>query len=131
MTALHVVARREPLRFAEDPIRLTVAWLDGDVWMNETVDAEVVEGRHDVAHDFVFVSFKPPPKTAILSLRSVDEDSISGSRTEWRTWGFADANPDEGAPFTGHVQTTQGDQGGVRALALYSREAGAGRGEPI
>lgn len=130
-TAFHVVDPSEGapivLRFA----RLVPA---DRSWQTAEVPARRIEGAQDADADWVLLSFDPAalgwsPEPA--KLRALDESEVDGTRLAWRSYGFPDAQPDDGTSATGHVQTTRAEQGGQVSLSLFSHEAAAGQGMPV
>lgn len=86
----------------------------------------VVEGSWDTAADWALVESADPPKARPLPLAE-----LNASGAAWETYGFPDANPQDGMVCSGTVENAGGEIQGAVAMQLFSKQAAAGNGSPV
>ena len=120
LTALHVVAdRRETVL---TPIR-------GEIELTfPTVSAKATihEDYWDRLADWVLLRCDSLAGIRPLPLAELRDDGCG-----WETYGFPDANPQDGMENSGEVSNRRGTLEGNPVYQLFSREASAGQGEPV
>lgn len=145
-TALHVVAEIRPdgIDQRTEVCQLEFNRLNSqtNIWEQREVQAKVLSGSWDLDDDWVLLQFDPAElagwdlQPAVLA--RVREETVSGRRLQWSTWGFPEAHPRLGMETGGHVRTVRAaletitpGRGRVKAIQLYSEEAAAAVGMPV
>jgi hypothetical protein len=130
LTALHVIADRT------SPPTL----LQGEIWLTFPTDhraggrphthsttARVLDGEWDAREDWVLLAVDTPPPAKWLRLAEL----APNGHDEWETYGYPDAQPDDGMVCRGTVANDAGTLDGVRVQQLFCYEAAAGNGMPV
>ncbi len=118
LTAMHVVADRAAEGWAPWGSTILLHFPAGPV-----VAAAAPVG-YDPDQDWALLETPVAPPGAPLPW----SEAAGGS--DWRTFGFPDANP-EGMVTAGRVRDLNARYGGIHTIQLYSEEAAAGQGAPV
>ncbi|HTX39853.1 MAG TPA: trypsin-like peptidase domain-containing protein [Bryobacteraceae bacterium] len=120
LTALHVVADRNPQTPAPYPGEIVLTFPGGQVKAG-------IEGNYwDRQADWVLLRCTTPPETRPLAMGELCDDGAP-----WESYGFPDANPRDGMVTLGEVSNHCGMLDGSPVYQLFSREAAAGEGAPV
>ncbi|MBI3373153.1 MAG: trypsin-like peptidase domain-containing protein [Betaproteobacteria bacterium] len=120
LTAFHVVGDRTQLALYEQQYGLFACF------PGHECPCRVVEGSWDASADWALVECADPPKARPLPLAE-----LYASGAAWETYGFPDANPQDGMVCSGTVENPAGEIQGVVAMQLFSKQAAAGNGSPV
>ena len=120
LTAFHVVGDRTQRVLYEQQYGLFLCFPGLEC------PGRTVEGAWDAGADWALVECAEPPKARPLPLAD-----LSASGATWETFGFPDANPQDGMVCSGTVENPAGEIQGVVAMQLFSKQAAAGNGSPV
>jgi hypothetical protein len=120
LTSLHVIADRTatPVFFPGE-IRLT--------FPTYSATARVLDAKWHAAEDWVLLASEGPSTANWLSVGVL----APNDHVQWETYGFPDAQPDDGMVCRGSVANHAGTLDGVTVQQLFCHEAAAGNGMPV
>lgn len=122
LTAFHVVGDRTP----SEPVLYDRQYGLFACFPGHESPCRVVDGVWDAGADWALVECADPPHARPLPLAELDASGAS-----WETYGFPDANPQDGMVCSGTVENSAGEIQGVLATQLFSKQAAAGNGSPV
>lgn len=132
LTALHVVADcdRHPVEFLPGPMTIHVATLaaKGRFAFHSIEQKAPVPLNWDREEDWVLLEV-PDDLQAVVLPHAPANELTAGAH--WSSYGFPDANPDDGCAIGGQLRTKAAALLDVKVLQLFSSEAAAGNGMPV